>query len=123
MTGQRRAQQQDCDAGAGGLAEPHFEVEQRGEAEFAQQVAMSGLGGYVSGAAVIEHALIEARQWQHGGGRHKTVEQHRYPEFPRCEHRTGDPSQFAAAERCRYGQGITENAVMKFQASLGCVIQ
>ncbi len=54
MTGEGRAQQQYGDAGAGGFAEPHVEIEQRVEAEFGQQRAVAGFGGDMSGAAVIE---------------------------------------------------------------------
>lgn len=62
MTGERRAQQQNGDTGAGGFAEPHVEIEQRVEAEFSQQGAVAGFGRDVSGAAMIQDAGIETRQ-------------------------------------------------------------
>ena len=54
VAGQRRAQQQDRNAGAGGLAEPHAEIEQWVELELLQQRAMAGLGRHMPGAAMIE---------------------------------------------------------------------
>src|SRR5258708_17384957 len=76
MTGEGRAQQQYGDAGAGGFAEPHVEIEQRVEAEFGQQRAVAGFGGDMSGAAVIEESWIETGQRSDRRGRHKAVEQH-----------------------------------------------
>jgi hypothetical protein len=57
VTGQRRAQQQDGDARARGFAKPHVEIEQRVEAEFAQQRAVTGFGGDVSRTGALRFVI------------------------------------------------------------------
>ena len=44
MTGERRAEQVDGDTRTRGFAEPHVEIEQRLEAEFAEQDTMARFG-------------------------------------------------------------------------------
>ncbi|WP_424592185.1 histidine phosphatase family protein [Bradyrhizobium sp.] len=83
VTGKRGARQQDRHAGAGGLAEPHAEIEQRLKAELAQQFAVAGFGRDVPGAAVIQHACVKARERQDGGGRDEPVEQNGNASPPR----------------------------------------
>jgi hypothetical protein len=65
MAGQRGARQQDRDARARRFAEPHVQVEQRIQLQFAQQIAVAGFGRDVPGAAMIERAGIETRERQH----------------------------------------------------------
>jgi hypothetical protein len=54
MTGQRRAQQQDCDGGAGSFPQPHAEIKQRVEVECAKQFTVAGFGRDMPCAAVIQ---------------------------------------------------------------------
>ncbi len=76
MAGQSRAQQQNGDARARGFAEPHIEIKQRVEAEFLQQRAMTGFGGDMRRAAMIQNAHFQARERNDGRGRDESVEQH-----------------------------------------------
>src|SRR5262245_19916310 len=54
VAGQSRAQQQNGDTGAGGLSQPHVEIEQRIEPKFPQQRAVTGLGRDMPGTAMIK---------------------------------------------------------------------
>ncbi len=97
MAGQRRAQQQDGDARPRGFAEPHVEIEQRIEAEFAKQRPVAGFGGDMSRAAMIQDACLQTRERDDGRGRDESVEQHGNVMTPRGEDRAGDGGEFASA--------------------------
>ena len=100
------------------FAEPHVQVEQRIQLQFAQQIAVAGFGRDVPGAAMIERAGIEARERQHRRCRDETVEQHGNVMPPRGEYSAGDRREFAAAKRCRHRERIAENGAMEIQRGL-----
>src|SRR5206468_8165404 len=60
MTGDRRLEDRDGERRAGGLAQPHAEIEQRPLAERLEQAAMARLGRAMGDLAVVERAAVEA---------------------------------------------------------------
>ena len=100
------AQQQDGDARARSLTEPHIEIEQRVEAKFAQQGAVTGFGGNMSRAAMLHDAWVKTRERNDGRGRDEAVEQHGNLMAPRREDRARDRGEFAPAQRRRHAKRI-----------------
>ena len=106
VAGERSAHHVDRECGARCFAEAHAEVEQRLQAEFLEQPAVTGLGGGVGGQCMREPAGAEPGERCGGSRADETVEQERNAVAAGGERRAEDRGQLAAADRYQRRQRI-----------------
>jgi hypothetical protein len=110
VAGEGGPHQQGGERRARGFAEPHAEIEQRGEAKLVKQDAVAGFGRHMRRERVGEAIPVELRERRHGGGADKAVEQHRDAPLPRRERGAEQRREFAPAQRRGDPQRIAERA-------------
>ena len=100
------AQDGKRDRRAGRFAEPHVEIDERMQAHFLKQHAVTGFGGDVAGLRMRQRVGAQLCQRRHRGGANETIEQNRNAPPPRRQCGAKNGGKLAAAERRGYGQRI-----------------
>ncbi len=109
VAGERGAQDEHRQGGAGGFAEPHVEIDQRLKPKLIEQHAVPGLGGDVRGERMRQRVGAQLMKRRHRGGADEAVEQDRNVLPPRRQGGAEYGGELAAAERRGNAQWVVSD--------------